>query len=724
MISGIFLGIQEKNDTFALTRRFVAHKGEKATLKATTLGIYVAYLNGKRIGDAFYAPGWTSYPHTLQVQEYDVSSLLQEGENILCFCVSGGWYCSGLGFAAEGPNLRYGEKPALLAELSLENKTIATDLSWEASECPIVSSGLYAGETQDYTKSYQPLTPCEVPGSKSVLIPQQDEPVREIERIPAKTAFLSPKGEWIYDFGQNLTGVVELTTPEDFDGKIVCRFSEVLNHGCLYPEGNRHALSTDTFIVKGKRTMAPLFTFHGFRYVRLEGARLPLQNVVAIVRHTDLHRTGHLTTSNVKLQKLLDNIVWSQRDNSLDIPTDCPQRDERMGWTGDTNVFLGTAAFNYDVRRFYEKWLRDLRADQAPSGEISQVTPDILGWKNTAAVWCDAICMVPWTLYEMYGESHFLTDNLAAMKKYLVALEATMVDGIVVKGQQYGDWLACDQERFALDIWHGRTDSYFLASVFALEDLRIIGVAARFAKEEDFANECEEKYRLRLRQLQDAYFTKTGRFALDTVTAKVLALHFHVVPESGRATMAKELNEQVIANQYRTITGIVGTRYLLFALAENGYFETAGKVLLNEQCPGWLYEVNQGATTMWEKWDGITPDGNLDATGMCSYNHPFFGSVMEFVYRRIAGIDFLEPGFARIQITPHYVKGIEDIEGTFDSPRGLIHAGYHQKNGKVTYFALTPSNVPAVMTLPNGETKEIQNGHLEVVVSLNEKEEK
>ena len=709
-MNGMMIGIQETNDTFCLQKTFVLKNLAHATLRITALGLYVAEINGKRVGDARMTPGWTSYQHVLQFQEYDVSSLLQEGENILCITVSGGWYSSGLGFSSEGHNIRYGEKPSALAELTIGNETIVTDLSWKAKESFIRSSGIYDGEHQDFVSPLKDLHVEQREFDPAVLVPQTCEPVRDIERLPVQNVLHSPEGQTIYDFGQNLTGVPEIKTPKDFKGTITLRFSEILHEGRLYSEGYRTAKCTDVFVVEGERVLVPEFTFHGFRYMGIEGVSLPQENVHAIVRHTDLNRTGKVTTSHPKLQKLIDNILWSQKDNSLDIPSDCPQRNERMGWTGDANIFLKTASFQFDVRSFFRKWLRDLRFDQAETGEVSQVVPDILGWKNTATIWCDAVCMIPWTLYETYGDESFLTDNYEAMAKYLEAVHRTTRNGIVVEGQQYGDWLALDQEKEEKFSCIGRTDVYFLATVFYAEDLRIASISAQ---KKGLLQESEAHQKRReeiLGAIRREYVTPSGRLALDTMTAEALALRFHLVPKEAEQNLAKRLNDRVIGHDYKCVTGIIGTKYLLNVLAEYGYFDTACKILLNEKCPGWLYEVNHGATTMWENWNSIKEDGSLNVYGMDSFNHPFFGTCMEFIVESLCGIQAKEPGYRRVLLSPHPSTDIKDMRAEFDSVSGKIVSGYRIQDGEITYEFVVPVGVEAKMKLPGEEPAKLLAG--------------
>ena len=708
------IGIQETNDTFCLQKAFFLKNLAHATLRVTALGLYVAEINGKRVGDARMTPGWTSYQHVLQFQEYDVSSLLQEGENVLSITVSGGWYSSGLGFSSEGHNIRYGEKPSALAELTIGNETIVTDLSWKAKESFIRSSGIYDGEHQDFVSPLKDLHVEQREFDPAVLVPQACEPVRDIERLPVQNVLHSPEGQTIYDFGQNLTGVPEIKTPKDFKGTITLRFSEILHEGRLYSEGYRTAKCTDVFVVEGERVLIPEFTFHGFRYMGIEGIVLPKENVHAIVRHTDLRRTGVVTTSHPKLQKLIDNIVWSQKDNSLDIPSDCPRRNERMGWTGDANIFLKTASFQFDVRSFYRKWLRDLRFDQADTGEVSQIVPDILGWKNTATVWCDAVCMIPWILYETYGDESFLTENYEAMAKYLEAVEHTTKDGIVIEGQHYGDWLALDQEKEAKFSCSGRTDVYFLSTVFYAECLRIASISAQKKGLLKEAKAHENRRIEVLSAIRKEYVTPSGRLALDTMTAEALALRFHLVPKEAEPALAKTLNDRAIGHDFKCVTGIIGTKYLLNVLTNYGHFDTACKILLNEKCPGWLYEVNHGATTMWENWNSIKEDGSLNVYGMDSFNHPFFGTCMEFIVESLCGIKATESGYRQVLLAPHPYEEIKDIRAEFDSPSGKIVSGYRIEDTQTVYEFLVPDGSKAMLQLPGENPVLLQPGHHEI----------
>ena len=702
MLNGKFIGVKEGANVFCVERTFRANGAAKVTLRATALGVYFAKVNGVRVGDGYLAPGWTSYNKTLQVQEYDITALVKDGENVLTLTVGEGWYCGSLTW--EQKRGIYGEQSAVCADLIADEVCVlSTDESWAARESYIRESGIYDGERHDFTADLKPLTPVAVAFDKKVLVPQMCALVRTTERVPVKVVIRTPKGELVYDFGQNLVGVVEVRTPEGFDGTLVLQHAEILVDGNFYTENLRGAKATDTFTCKGAHTLSAEFTFHGFRYLKVEGAELPKECFTALVRHTDMQRTGYIQTDNARFQRLYENVIWGQRGNFVDIPTDCPQRDERLGWTGDINAFCRTAAYNYDIRAFMKKWLKTLRDDQTADGRIPHVAPDCLAEENRAtdAMWCDCVIMVPWTLYEMYGDISFLEENFSAMEKFIAAREATMENGLIVRGHEYGDWLAMDGEALLGNGVIGRTDVYFLTNVMHVHSLKLTADAAAILGKESEEELYRQKYERHLARVREEYVTAGGRLAFDTVTAQTVALHFGIVPEEHRAKLAAQLNENVLRHGCRMVTGFIGSPFLMFALADNGYFETARRVLFNNGFPGWLYEVDMGATTVWERWNSLMPDGTPNPDGMNSYNHYAYGSVMEFVYRRIAGIEAKEAGFAKICVAPHPVKGLPKLRAEYESVRGKIVSEYRQKDGKITYVVEIPKHIEAEIVLPN-----------------------
>lgn len=705
MLKGKFIGVTENKNTFVLECEFSTDNTASAVLKITALGLYYAEINGVRVGDSYLTPGWTSYNKMLQVQEYDISTLLHKGKNCIALTVSEGWYAGPVTWMKKR-NV-YGDKIAVCADIIIGDKVISTDESWTAHTSPIQSAGIYDGEKVDYTAMSESLTAMNVPFNKKALVNQIGECVKTIEKIAVQEVIKTPSGDIVYDFGQNFAGVVQITTPEDFKGTITMKFGEILVDGEFYTANLGAAKATDSLTGKGKITYAPEFTYHGFRYMKLEGAFLPKENIVGLVRHSDMKRTGEITVSNSRLQKLLSNIVWSQRGNFVDIPSDCPQRAERLGWTGDINAFCTTAAFNYDIRKFMKKWLADCRNDQEKTGELPVVIPYVLegvspvSTVNTSAMWSDCIVTVPYKLFCMYGDKSFLSDNYDSMKRFLAARERSMKDGLIASGFEFGDWLSMDVDALKTHPEFGNTDKYFIANMLHLNVLDIMAkIAVALGKPTD-----EKKYAQQYKRLYTAvrkeYFTPNGRLACDTVTAYTLALHFQIVPEEQISKVAALLDAKVKGHNYTVVTGFIGTPYLLFALADNGYPETAYKVLMNSGFPGWLYEVDMGATTIWERWNALTADGKPNSDGMNSYNHYAYGSVMEFIYRRTCGIEPVSAGFKCVKIAPVPGKGIANIKARYESVNGTIEAGYRQKDGKIEFFAQVPDDVVAEVYLPN-----------------------
>ena len=706
MLKGKFMGVREEVNTFVLERKFEVKKLGAAVLRVTALGLYTAHINGKRVGENYLTPGWTNYHKIVQVQEYDVSSLLQEGENVLTLTVGEGWYKGPLFWLMKRE--MYGSETAAAADLVLEKETISTDERFAARTASIREAGIYAGETADFTAEPRPLTVKQVPFDKTKLVLQEDAFVRTTERLPVKEVITTPKGDVVYDFGQNISGVVEIVTPEDFAGTLTMEFGELMVGGELYRGNLGAAKATDTLTARGRTVYAPEFTFHGFRYMRLSGGELPKENVTALVRHTDMRRTGNIETSDVRVDKLISNAVWSQRDNFVDIPSDCPQRSERLGWTGDINAFCTAAAYNFDIRAFMKKWLRDLRSEQAEGGEVPVVVPYVLAalgpemTMNTSAMWSDCIITIPYALYEMYGDKSFLSENYEAMERFLSAREKNMEDGLITKGFEYGDWLAMEVDPLLRHVEFASTDKYLIANFLHIRALAVMRETAEALGRKEDARRYQEAHEEALAAVRREYITAGGKVASETIAAHVLALVFGIVPEAFRKKTAAALNARVLRHGCRVVTGFIGTPYLLFALADNGYMETAGKVLMNIGFPGWLYEVDMGATTIWERWNSLLPDGTPNPDGMNSCNHYAYGSVMEFIYRRIAGIEAQEPGFSRVRICPHPVKGLSRVRACFESVHGVIRAGYEEKGGSITFFAELPAGVRGELYLPDG----------------------
>ena len=696
----------------------------KARLYASALGLYEGCLNGQKLDDTYFAPGWTSYRNRLQYQTYELHPVL--GSNELRMTLGNGWYKGFLGFNPQ-PNT-YGDTTALLAMvvLTFEDGTqqiIGTDESWQVYTGEIRFSELYDGETQDTTLPLVLLGQAKgYDHTYETLIAQENEPVRCLLQLPVQREFVAPNGDRLFDFGQNLTGWVQVQIRGDVGQKITLRHAESLDEkGNFYTENLSFAKATDTYILNGKeQSLRPHFTFHGFRYVCLEGVREDQQITLTACHLTsDLKQTGSFTCSDDRVSRLWQNILWSQRDNYLDVPTDCPQRSERLGWTGDATAFTPTAAFNSNIMPFMRKWLRDLSADQTPELGMLQVVPDVMsGGPNGsgqpgAAYWGEAATVVPWTLYQVYGDQRILEEQFDSMKMWVDHVhERCGENGLLQNGFQYGDWLGLDTESNAMgDERKGATDDYYVANACYLWSLRIVAdSAALLGYEAD-----EKRYRSRqdalLQAFREEYVTKNGRLVSETQTAMVLALHLGLVEEKHRPAIAQRLARNIMDHRTHLTTGFVGTTYLCPVLSDNGYHDLAGKLLLQDEPPGWLYEVKMGATTIWERWNSILPDGSFNPANMNSLNHYAYGSIGDWLYTRLCGLRPLEPGYRKFAVAPRFIKGITWADLAFDSVYGMIAVKWRCENKKITVDVTVPANTTAFLTLPEQEeVRQMESG--------------
>lgn len=685
----------------------------RARAYATALGMYELYVNRQKADDLCFAPYWTDYRHTLEYQTYDIAPLLWEGKNEVCLRLAKGWYRSEL----NGKRDNYGTESAGLAELHVdfaggERFVLSTNETWRSRRCFIADSEIYHGETQDFTADLSAEYPVkEIQYDKSRVVAQMSEPCRVTQRIKPVCLIKTPKGEQVLDFGQNLVGVVEFRIQGERGQKVMLRHAEVLDkEGNFYTENLRTARAEDVYILDGtEQTLHSRFTWHGFRYVQIIGAEANVEDFTALVIHSDLTPAGMFTCSDERVNRLAENIRWSQRGNFVDVPTDCPQRDERLGWTGDANVFAPTAAFNYDVALFFRKWLNDLRAGQADDGSIPATVPSLNG-SIAAAMWSDSAAMIPWEMYLAYGDTRFLADSFDSICRYADKLQSMCGEGGLIRsGHQFGDWLAPDREECGYTK-SGATDMYFIANVFYLRVLEIARDAADILSFTEKRKEFAARRRALLSRIRREYFTVTGRMVCETQTACVLALHFDVAPARFRSKIAHTLRENVERHRGKLATGFIGTPYLCFALADNGMYDLAEKVLMDDTCPGWLYEVKMGATTVWERWNGISMDGELYDPEMNSFNHYAYGSIGSFLFRRVAGIERLAPGYARIRINPHLTAGIEEASAEFECPYGTIRAGYCVRGGVVAITAELPPNTAGEVVLPSGTVHAVGNG--------------
>lgn len=683
----------------------------KAQLFITALGVYEAQLNGQRIGKFILAPGWTSYYKRLQYQEYDVTELLDQ-ENSLQVIVGKGWYRSPMpGWAGSKYQEGLRSNPAgLLAQLVLtyedgHQEIIVTDETWTASESSVRFSEIYDGEIYDasFVPDFGGKTES-FDGPFKTLIPQQGEEVREQERIAAAHMFTTPKGELVIDFGQNLTGYVETTVNGSLGAVVDLSFAEVMDKdGNFYTENYRGAKAQYHYTCRdGLQTYKPKLTFWGFRYIRINQFpggldQAALSCFTAIAVHSDMKRTGYLSCSNSLLNRLFDNVIWGQKGNFVDVPTDCPQRDERLGWTGDAQVFVRTACLNYDEERFYTKWLADMAADQWENGYVGHVIPDLLQNPKASAAWGDAATVCPWEVYLAYGNPQILENQFACMCGWVDYITSETKDEFLwTGGEHYGDWLGLDAPSGSSK---GSSREDFIASAFYAHSTSLVIKAGKALGRDVSA------YETLYQNIVDTFRRTYTEYK--TQTECVLAAHFHLAEDCQAA--ADQLASMVKDCGLKLQTGFVGTPYLLHVLSDYGYADIAYSLLLREQYPSWLYPVTRGATTIWEHWDGIMEDGSFWSAGMNSYNHYAYGSVADWVYGVAAGIRPLEeaPGYERVRIAPVTDARLDWLKATLDTRHGRISSQWKKEDDYWRYEITTPVAAEIVIA---GQTHQVAPG--------------
>ena len=703
-----------------------------ATLFITAQGLYEAFLNGKRVGDACLTPGWTSYNKRLAYQAYDVTALVSAGSNTVGVELGSGWYRGDIGFTKQ-KNF-YGKSLSLIAQIEIvysdgTKETIITDKAWKCSTGSILSSEIYHGETIDSRKEklnwntnvyndadWSPV----IEKQQTVnLIAAYNEPIRKHETFKAIKIVTTPKGEKVIDFGQNLTGWAKVKVKGKPGDKITIYHAEVLDKaGNFYTENLRPAKQRNIFILKGEgeETFEPHFTFQGFRYIKVEGfpGEMSLDNFSATALYSDIKPTGNFTSSNPLINQLQHNIQWGQRGNFLDVPTDCPQRDERLGWTGDAQAFSRTAAYNFDVHNFFVKWLKDVAADQI-DGSVPYVVPNVLG-KNAAgsAGWADAATIIPWNMYLAYGDKRILEEQYESMKSWVGFMERNSTNDLWNKGFHFGDWLFYRP----FDDNDGKaavTDKHMIAQTFFAHSTQLVINAAVVLGKKDDA----DRHTTLLKRVKDAfvkeYMTPSGRLVSSTQTAYVLALNFDMLPESLRAQAAEKLAQNVKTYNNHLTTGFLGTPYLCHVLTRFGYSDVAYQLLLQETYPSWLYPVKMGATTIWERWDGIKPDSTFQTPGMNSFNHYAYGAIGDWMYRVAAGIDTQEsgPGYKKIVIKPHPGGNFSTMKAELQTLYGKVKSEWKKEGTSFSLDVDVPPNTTAMVYLPtSGNGAAMENGKL------------
>lgn len=686
-----------------------AAKAEKAILKITALGVYEVKLNGERVGEFILAPGWTSYLNRLQVQSYDVTNLLKT-ENSLEVTVGQGWRA--IANKRDGSDFLGYRDTALIAELTIvyadgTAESIVTDSSWTARESKLRYTNIYDGDIYDATFKAGSARHCIcVDLEKDMLIPQEGEKIVEQERMPALQIIKTPAGETVIDFGQNMTGYVEFRIKGTPGAQATISHGETLDRdGNFYNANYRSADAQIKFICDGEEhTYKSALTFFGFRYIRLENwpDEVKKENFTAIVVHSNIRRTGYFECSDETVNKLFKNIIWGQKSNFLDVPTDCPQRDERLGWTGDAQVFVRTASLNFDVKRFFEKWLRDLAADQGRDGCVPHVIPNISDDMGGSSAWSDAAVICPWEIYRTYGDKKILEDQFDSMKAWIDWMRERSENGKRSGGFHFGDWLGLDSTEGS---YKGSTPEDLIATAYYKYSTELFIKAAHalvrdVSEYENIPTEAATAFRRE--------YMENGRVKNATQTACVLALCFDITDD--RAATATQLNELVKRSGHLE-TGFVGTPYLLHALSDNGYAETAYDLLLRREYPSWLYPISKGATTVWEHWDGIKPDGTMWSTDMNSFNHYAYGAVADWMYGAAAGInsDPDRPGFEHIIFRPVTDRRLDFVKASIDTRRGTVASEWRRENGRIKYIFTVPEGCCASAVI-GGEKHEVGAG--------------
>jgi len=704
-----------------------------ARLYVTSLGLNEVEVNGRRVGDAYLRPGWTAYGSRLQYDTYDVTALVRSGVNVIGATLGDGWFRGRLGW--DGKRNLYGNSLALRAQLVVRysdgtSQTIGTDSTWKASTGPILLSDIYDGETYDArlektgwsSPSYDDASWRGVrtmDGVKMALVAPVGPPVRRMREITPVKVIRTPAGETVVDFGQNMVGWVRLRARGPAGTVIRMRHAESLDKaGNFYVTNLRGARQTVTYTMKGGgvETFEPHFTFQGFRYVAVEGypGTPDSTSLTGIVAYSDMAPTGTFESSNALVNRLQQNIVWGQRGNFVDVPTDCPQRDERLGWTGDAQVFAPTAAFNMDVSGFFAKWLGDVAADQLPNGAVPFVVPNVMAKMGPGAAgstgWADVATIAPWTMFRAYGDTSFLVRQYPSMRAWVEYGRAQAGETYIwSKGFHFGDWLA-----FATtdpDYPGATTEKDLIATAYLAHSADIVSRAAEvLGKREDAA-----KYRALFENVRAAFqhefLTQSGRITSSTQTAYVMALDFDLVPDSLRAKAAGHLADDVKRMGHLT-TGFLGTPALTRMLSDNGYLKEAYGLLLREEYPSWLYEVKQGATTVWERWDGLRPDSSFQDAGMNSLNHYAYGAVGDWLYRTVAGLndDPAEPGYRHVIVRPRPGPGFNFAKATLMTPYGVASSGWRIENGRMTVTVRVPPNAHATVVLPGARLESVREG--------------
>ena len=706
---------------------------QSVRIYSTALGIYELNLNGEKVGRDYFAPGFTSYKNQLQYQIYDITNQIKK-HNELTVIVGGGWAVGA--FTYKRRNRVYANRQALLCEILIlfkdgTQEVVVTDDSWQVTLNGNYSeTEFYNGEVYDATVDLKTISwrnaNYEKVKIKPDILAEYGSPVRAKEVLKPVSCFHAKSGTVIYDFGQNFAGVISATIKGNKGQRITFQHAEILMDGELYTEPLRTAKQEAIYICRdGLQMYSPRMTYMGFRYVGVVGIEEESLELSAVALYSDIENSGEFSCSNELLNKLQSNIVWSAKSNFVDIPTDCPQRDERMGWTGDIALFSSTAAYNFDTSRFFEKWLLDVKAEQTRGGGIPMIVPLVRvpnQWEIMIPMavdhWGDACILVPWAEYRTRGDLGVLERMFPTMKRYMKACEFWA--GLFSFGKHrriwrllhhYGDWCAP-----GVNMWEWMRRGKWTATACMANSSAIlseISLLLGYEKEADYYKELSRQTAQAYREL---LMDSDCRVKKEFQTAYVLPLYYQMLSEEDKKTTAKHLVRMIRQNEYHIATGFPGTPYVLFALADNGYEEDAYKMLLTDTCPSWLYEVKVGGTTIWERWDALREDGTCntgedDGTGgMVSFNHYASGAVGDFLYRRIVGIEALEGGYKSFQIAPLMGGDLSFARGSVMTAYGRISSGWKYQNGKFTIDVDVPVGTTCHLVMPGGKREILGSG--------------
>jgi alpha-L-rhamnosidase len=726
-----------------LRREFSLEPGHgpvsSARWRVSAHGVVEAYLNGEPVSADVLTPGWSSYEWRLRFRDYDVTAALQQAPAdrpvVLGLALGNGWYRGRLTWT--GQNAIYGSTLGAIAELEItfadgHRQLVGTDASWTSGPSDVVADDFYDGQSIDARLSssgwLEPGFSDDAWGGvreeefdTATLVPYLGPPVVRHEEIRPVRVWTSPSGRTLVDFGQNLVGWLRFSVQGQAGSTITIRHAEVLEHEELGVRPLRSAKATDTLVLSGGvDTFEPRFTFHGFRYAEVTGwpGELTEDSLVAVVVHSDLQRIGEFECSDPDLNQLHRNVVWGQRGNFLDVPTDCPQRDERLGWTGDLAVFAPTAAFLFDVKGFLRDWLADVKAESdAADALVPYVVPDVLkytenrrrGPQQSTTFWSDAGVWVPWALWQAYGDREVVAEAYPAAAAHVRRVEGLLSPtGLWDTGFQFGDWL--DPAAPPDDPGAARADKGVVATAALYRSARMVAEFARLLGHTDDAAHFAELAARTRASFNEHYVSEDGTVTSDCPTVYALAVAFDLLDEPQRSRAGDRLAELAAENGYRIGTGFAGTPYICDALTATGHLDVAYRLLLERECPSWLYPVGMGATTIWERWDSMLPDGSINPGQMTSFNHYALGAVADWMHRVIGGVAPAEPGYRKVRIAPQPGGGISWARTSLRTPHGLLRCDWELVDGEVRCELDLPEGVTAEVTLPGREPEVIEGG--------------